>query len=62
MVSDSDNVDLVIGVKSLVELKAEISNGELNFKFLNKSVLAFPVHKEMVIPKERWHLKIKAPF
>ena len=41
------NVYLVLGVKNIVELEAELSMRELKFKFLNRSVPVFPIHKEI---------------
>ena len=57
-----DNVDLFLCAKYFVELETEISMRELKFKFLNRSLPVFPMHKEMVKPKERSFLKVEAPF
>ena len=35
---------------------------DLTFKLLNRAVPIFPVHKEMIIPKERRYVKVGAPF
>ena len=56
------NVDLVLGVKHYVELEGEISRRELTFKFLNRAVPTFPVHKEIIKPKERRYVKVEAPL
>ena len=53
MISEiDDNVDLVLGVKTFVSLEGEISMRDLAFKFLNRVVPIFPVHKEMINPKK----------
>ena len=57
-----DNVDLVLGDKTFVELEGERSMRELRFMFLNRSLPIFPMHNEMINLKERRHVKIKAPF
>ena len=55
-------MDLVVGVKTYVELEGEISMRELSFTFLNREVPIFPVYKEMIKAKERRYLKVEAPF
>ena len=63
MVSEiADNVDLLLGVKNCVETEGEISMGELKYKFLYRSVPIFPVHKEMIMPKDRRDAKAEVPF
>ena len=63
MVSEiHDNVDLVAGVKNFVEIEGEISMRELILKFLNRAVLIFPVHKEMIKPKGRTYTQFEAPL
>ena len=63
MVCESnDNVDLVLGVKKFVGLEGEISMTEQNFKFLNTAVPIFPVYKDIIKPKERWHVKVETSF
>ena len=47
------NVDLVLRVKSFVELEGEINMREQSFKFLKRAVPIFPVHKEMITSKEK---------
>ena len=41
-----DKVDLVLGVKTFVELEAEISMRDLPFKFLKRAVPILLVHKK----------------
>ena len=55
-------MDLIVGVKTYVELEGEINMRELSFTFLNREVPIFPVYKEMIKPKERRYLKVEAPF
>ena len=35
---------------------------ELTFKFLNRAVPIIPAHQEMIKPKERRYVNVKAPF
>ena len=61
MVSEThDNVDLVLGVKNLTALEAELSMRNLKFKILNKSFPMFPVDKEIIKLKEGRFLKVEA--
>ena len=63
MVSEiHDSVDLVSSVKTFVQLEVEISIKLLKFKFLNRSLPVFPVHKEMFKPKEREYVKVELHF
>ena len=55
------NADLVLGVKKCGEFEAEISMSELKLKLLNRTFLVFPVHKEIIKPKERRYVKVEAP-
>ena len=57
-----DNVHVVLGVNGFIELEAEICLRGLTFKFLNRSVPVFPVHKEMVKPKEWRFMGVEAKF
>ena len=57
-----DNVDLVLGLENFVELEGEISMKKLTFKFLNRPVHIFSVHKEMIKPKEWRYVNAEAPF
>ena len=57
-----DNVDSVLWVKRFVELEGGISMQDLTSKFLNSGVPIFPVHKEMIRPKESRYVKVEAPF
>ena len=44
-----DNVDFLLGVNNFVELEGEISMRYLTFKFLNRTVPIFPVHKNKMM-------------
>ena len=57
-----DNEELVSGVKIFVKLEGEISMRELSFKFLNRKMPVFPVHKEIIKPKERGYVQVEVPF
>ena len=63
MVSEiHDNVNLILGVKNVIELEAEINMRELKFKFLNRSVSVFPVHTKMLNQRKGDLLKVKPHF
>ena len=63
MVSEiHDNVDLVIGIQNFAELEGEIRMRRIKFKFINRSALIIPVHKEMIKSKERKFVNIEAIF
>ena len=47
-----DKVDMVLGIKNFAELEAEFG----------RSVPIFPVHQEIVKPKERRLRNIEVPF
>ena len=61
MVSElHDNIDLVLASKTLLNYELNISG--LIVKYLKRSVLVFPVKKEMVKPEDRRLLKVEASF
>ena len=57
-----DNVDLVLGVKNVFELKGVIDTRDSLFKFLNRSLSFYSKDQVVVKPKERKFIKIEAPF
>ena len=60
MVSEiHDNVDLVLGVKTL---RRRSEHERHNLLILEKGTSFFPVHKEMIKSKERRYVKVEAPF
>ena len=56
------NADVVLGVKNFVELEGEISMRDQTFKFLDRAVPFFHIHKEMIKCKGRRYVKVEAPF
>ena len=57
-----DNVDLVLGMKTVFELEGVIDIWGSSFKFLNTSLPFFSKEQVAVKPKERKFIKIEAPF
>ena len=55
-----ENVDLVLGIKNVLELEGVINSRDCCFKFLNRSLSIFPV--DHIILKPREQKLIKAPF
>ena len=53
-----ENVDLVLGIKSVFELEGVINSWECYFSFLNRSISLFPKEKIILKPKEQM-LKVK---
>ena len=57
-----DNVDLVLGMKNVFELKGAIDMWDSSFKFLNRSIPFFSKEQIILKPKEKKFIKIEAPF
>ena len=57
-----ENVNLVLGIKNVFELKGVINSRDCCFKFLNISLLVFPKECNMLKPKEQKLIKVNAPF
>ena len=57
-----ENVDLVIGIKNLFELKGVIDSWDSCVDFLNRSIPFFPKEKVSVEPKEQRIIILEAPF
>ena len=57
-----ENVDLVLGIKSVFELEGVINSRDCCFNFLNRSLPIFPKEHIMLKPKEQKLIKVKAPF
>ena len=57
-----ENVDLVLGIKNIFELKGVINSWDCCFGFLNKSVSIFPKERTIFKPKEQTFVRIEAPF
>ena len=57
-----ENVDLVLGIKNIFELKGVINSRDCHFEFLNRPVPIYP-EKEMILkPDEQKLVRVKAPF
>ena len=57
-----ENVDLVIGIKTLFELEGVIDSSDSCVSFLNRSIPFFPKEKVSVKPKEQKLIVLEAPF
>ena len=57
-----ENVNLVLGVNTFVEIEGEISMRELQFKFLNRAVPIFPVHIQMIKPNRGRYVEVEVPL
>ena len=55
-----ENVDLVLGIKSVFKLESVINSRDFCFKFLNRSIPIFP--EDCVILKPNEQKLIKAPY
>ena len=56
------NVDLVLGMKNMFELKGVIDIWDSSFKFMNRSIPFFSKEQDILKPKEKKVIKIEAPF
>ena len=56
-----ENVDLVLGIKNVLELGVTNSQ-DCCFSFLNRSLPIFPKECVMLKPKEQKLIEVKAPF
>ena len=57
-----ENVDLVLGIKNVLELEGMIYSRGCCFKFLNRSLPIFPMDHIILKPREEKLIKVKAPF
>ena len=57
-----ENVDLVSGIKKILDLEGIINSQESCFDFLNRSIPFFPKGQVILKPREQWFIKIEAPF
>ena len=57
-----ENVDLVLGIKNVIELEGVINLRDCCFKFLNRSVPIY-LEKEIILkPNKQKLVKVMAPF
>ena len=57
-----ENVDIVLGIKSVFKLEGVINSRDCCFKFLNRSVPIYPEKEIILKPNEQKLVKVKAPF
>ena len=57
-----DNVDLVMGMKNIFELKGVIDSRDSCFSFLSRSIPFFPVTTVEIAPSSQKMVIIEAPF
>ena len=57
-----DNVDLVLGMKNVLELEGIIDMQDSSFTFLNRSIPFFSKEQIILKPKEKMFIKTKVPF
>ena len=57
-----ENVDLVLGIKSIFELEGVINSRDCCFKFLNRSLPILPKEHTVLKPKEQKLIKVNVSF
>ena len=57
-----ENVDLVLGIKNILELEGVINSRDCPFEFLNRSIPIYPEKEIILKPDEQKLVNIKAPF
>ena len=57
-----ENVDLVLGIKNVIELEGIINSRDCRFEFLNRSVPIYPEKEVILKPDEQKLVKVRAPF
>ena len=57
-----ENVDLVLGIKNVLELEGIINSRDCCFEFLNRSVPIYPGNEIVLKPNEQKLVKVKTPF
>ena len=57
-----DNVDLILGMENVFELKGVIDTWDSSFKFLNRSIPFLSIEQVVVKPNERKFIKTEGPF
>ena len=56
------NIDLVLGIKNMLELEGVINSRDCCFKFLNRSLPIFLEKCTILKPKKQKFIKVQAPF
>ena len=57
-----ENVDLVLGIKNVLELESIIDSWESCFSFLNRPILFFPRERTEIPSKTQKMVIVEAPF
>ena len=57
-----ENIDLVLGIKTVFELEGVINSRHCCFTFLDRSVPIFPEKDVILKPNEQKLIKVRAPF
>ena len=57
-----ENVDLVLGIKNILELEGVINSWDCCFNFLNRSIPIFPKKCIVLKAKGQRLIKVEAPF
>ena len=57
-----ENIDIVLGIKNILELDGVINLWECCFSFLNRSIPLFLKEEIILKPKEQKLIKVEAPF
>ena len=57
-----ENVDFILGIKNVFELKGVINSRDCRFQFLNRSVPIYPEKALILKPNEQKLVKVRAPF
>ena len=57
-----ESVDLVLGIKNVLELEGVIDSHDSCFSFLNRSIPFFPNEKTEICPKVQKMVIVEAPF
>ena len=58
----NENIDLVLGIKNVLELESVINSRDCCVTFLNRSVPIFPEKDAILKPNEQKLIKVRAPF
>ena len=56
------NMDIILGVKNMFEIEGEVSCHTSQFKFLNRSLLIFPLSTHRIKVGAKAYVKTKVPF
>ena len=57
-----ESIDLVIGMKNMVELEGILNTRNSSFDFLSRSIPIYPQNDLKVKPRGKAYIKIVAPF